>query len=220
MVDDLVPEIGRDIVIIFFSGHFVFTRRADDLGDLGVNMQALELIPLRRQRVEKNLVVKAAGQGKIIGVSGDRIQVGQDLGHAAMLNPQHFLNGLVIKLIKAHRDPGGHLLGDVERLFVSAIEMHVKKAGHDFVQRVPGCPDTLPFDHPVDELLRISAQVAAFSEGLLAPGEFGDKGIGFPAERYVPGARIGEGTTRKIVADEMAAQFDLRLFPASERLRR
>src|ERR1051326_9547262 len=81
----LAPEVLGDPAVARVAGQLVAPGGADDLGDRGVGMEALELVPALGQRCEDPLVVEPPRGAAQALVAGDGGEVVQHLVHAAVL---------------------------------------------------------------------------------------------------------------------------------------
>ena len=85
---------------------------------------------------------------------------------------------------------------------------------------VKGSPHSLALAQAVEEFNREGAQISALQRSL-ALAEFRHDRVGVVLELFVAGAGVHQRTGRKVVtARIVAAQFAVRRFPSSERLRR
>ena len=82
---DLAPEVLGDPPIALVARQLVAARGADHLRDVGVAVQALQLVAPLGQRREEALVVEAVREPAIALVSGDGGEVVEHLVHPAVL---------------------------------------------------------------------------------------------------------------------------------------
>ena len=126
-----------------------------------------------------------------------------------------------LKPVHAELHPGGHLRHHVEGLPVAAQQVDVEEAGHDLVQRVVGRPDALPGLDAVDQLFREGRQVPGVeslaSERRLHLRQLRHHHVRAFLEPDVARARVHQRERRKVVADTVAAEFNIGRLPAAER---
>ena len=151
---------------------------------------------------------------------GDRIQVAQHLSHAAELGLEHALHVVIAERLRIAGHPTGHLLRDLQRLFITRMDIHVEIAGHDFVDRIKRRPHSFAVPKAIEELDWKRTKITVL-QVLLALAEFRDDQIAILLEILIAGARVHQCHRRKVVsARVVAAQFAVRRFPAVQRLYR
>ena len=74
---DHVPEEFTTFAVGFITGEFVAARHADELGDLGVGVQAGELVHAIDGRLEDRAVIETLGQFEVFGLAGNGVEIGQ-----------------------------------------------------------------------------------------------------------------------------------------------
>ena len=104
-----IPEVVGNIPVALVPGHFIETSGRDHLGNMRIHMQASELIAMRREGIEENLLIEALGEPEILLLPGDRIQVGEHLAHAAVLHLQNALHLLIATRVNPSTNPTRHL---------------------------------------------------------------------------------------------------------------
>ncbi len=111
------------------------------------------------------------------------------------------------------------LLTHFQGLLVAAQLMGIEQSGHDLVQHVPRGPDWLAGLHAVDERFGKRRQIARVRPLLrqrrLALGQRRDDRVHAFFEARVTGGGVGQRAGRQIMPQRMAANFDLRSFPAT-----
>src|ERR1035437_4462504 len=92
--------------------------------------------------------------------------------------------------------------------------MHIQQTGHDLVVRVKGGPDRLALRQVLEDIFRVSTQIASCIL-LLALRKTGDHLIALLLENVVPGSGASQSDGRqKVSACEMAAQLAGGFLPA------
>ena len=87
-----VPESLRRPVEARLAGQLADALEPDHLGDLGVGVQAGELVFAPGQGVQDRVVRKAQRKVQVFFVAGQLKDVGEDFVHAAMFAAQHVLH--------------------------------------------------------------------------------------------------------------------------------
>ena len=116
LLDHGVPEEARGGLERFLAGELVLARGADELGDLGVRVQAGQGVSPLGGRVQDGLVVEPLGELEVLGLAGPGVEIRQGLVHAAVLVAEHRLHLRVAQAVGPRLDPVGELAGDVQRL--------------------------------------------------------------------------------------------------------
>ena len=182
-------------------------------------MEAVEDIRALGEGFEKFFLVEGLGGAEGGVVAGEGVEVGEDLVHAALLGLEGSLHLFPGETVDAEPDPIGHLGGAGEGLGVAGELVGIEEPGHDLVERVPRGPDALAGFHAVDEGFgkgrEVAGMGAGFGQGGLAFGKAGHDGIGALLEPVIAGGGVHEGAGGEIMADDMAAQFAIRGFPAA-----
>ena len=111
--------------------------------------------------------------------------------------------------------PSGHELGNLQRLPVAGVLVHVDHARHDLVIGVERRPHVLEFPQPVELLGGERAQVAILR---LARGQHRHQLVRLGADEFIAGARVEHRARREIVPDVMAAQLAVRPLPTAQRI--
>jgi hypothetical protein len=223
VVDDAVPEEGGDVTKLRVAGQLVLAGRADDFRELRVGVQPAQRILAARQRIEDRLVIERMGDAQIVGVAGGRVDIREHLVHAAEFGAEGALLLVLRQAVDAELHPVGHLRHHRERLRVAAQLVHVEQAGHDLVDGVVGRPHALPRVDTIEELFGERRQVAGVKPRRLRTlnlAELGHHQIATRLESRVTSRRIHQRKRREVVADGVAAQFDVGRLPSAERLRR
>jgi hypothetical protein len=127
---------------------------------------------------------------------------------------QHGLHLFVRERAHAGIDPADGFLKNLERLLVAAELVLVEQACIDFVEGIPGCPDSLARHHAVNQFFRIGTEIAARELGLTL-GHARDDLRGLLLEFLIAAALVCQRTTGEIVPDRVSAQFAFGLFPAA-----
>ena len=217
-----LPEELRHITELLLARQLILARRAGDLGNLRVSVETVELVLTARQRVEAELVVERQRQLEVIGVAGNGVKVGERLIDAAMLVAERLLLLLMAELRDTQLQPVGHLHDNVERLLVAAVVVHVKQTGENLVERIVRRPDRLAGVHAIEKRLRIGRQkafvISLFRHRFLALRQLRDDVVHLRLELRVAGAGKHQRARRQIMPHAVAAQFALRIFPATIRL--
>ena len=92
----------------------------------------------------------------------------------------------------------------------------VQKALQDLVEGVPGCPDALTADVPVDETFGEGAQVAVSVEGVLHFRQSGHDAVGFRLHPCRTRLRIERGKRREQMAGGVAAKVAVQRLPSAQ----
>jgi hypothetical protein len=122
---------------------------------------ALHRVDAVRQRLRVVPLVETPGRGQILGLARDRVEVRQDLVHAALLGEvEDPLHVSPVGPVGPRLDPTGHSLDDLERPPAAAVLDHVDETGHDLVDRVVRRPDAPDRFDAVEEGLREGADVS------------------------------------------------------------
>ena len=135
-----VPEELRGVVVGLVPAEFRDPREADGLRDLRVGVQVVQVVHPLRHRVQQHPVGEPAGDGEVLGVAGDRVAIGQDLVHAAVLVAHHLLH---LGVGEAGREVDGPVAEAQEqffRLLVAAVQPRVAQARVHLVQVVERGP--------------------------------------------------------------------------------
>ena len=111
MIDDRIPEEIGDGLVALVAGEFIAAGRADDLGNVGVGVEAGELVFARGQWIEESLVFEAQSAVEVLFVAGDGIEVEERFIHAAVLD--HLDAGQL--LVAERRNPRGRPIGHANR---------------------------------------------------------------------------------------------------------
>ena len=82
-----------------------------------------------REWIEELLFIKTLRDGKVILFAGDGIQVCQALSHATVFRSEHPLHVFVTERSCIGAGPCRHFLGDIERLLVARVHIHVQHPG-------------------------------------------------------------------------------------------
>ena len=191
-------------------------RRADDLRDLGVHVEAAQLVATLGERDEDPVVVETPGERAIARLAGHGGELVEEIVHAAVFDVEDPGHLCVVELRGPAAGPVGHPASHLERLAVAAQRVLVEQSRHDLVERVEGRPDPLAREEPVEETLGEGREVPV-AQSRLAGGEPFDRSSAARRQRGVPGPRRNESAGREVVPGEVAAQLVLRRLPASER---
>jgi len=191
----------------------MLARRTDELGYLCVGVQASEPVAAIGSRAEHGQVVETHGELQILRVARDGREVGQGLVDAAMLDVEHRLQLAVAPLVRAGFGPVRQFAGDVQRLPVVAVDVHVQQAGEHLVNLVP------------ERERRFAAGGERVGKGvqeagrqlLLAGGEPGHDLVRPVADPLVSGAGIHLCAGGQIMPDELAARPMVGCHPAAIR---
>ena len=205
-----------------FSGSWAvnsYCRRADELWDLRVGVQAGEHVDAAGERPDECLVIEALRDFEIFLLAREPVEVGQRLVDPAVLGVEHFLHLRVAEPCIATNDPIAALLGDLQCLRIIAVDVSVQQTGEDFVQRVVRHPNGLALFDAIEELRGKRAQVAVAEAGL-ALRESAHQGSAPLAQPLVAGAGVHQGARGEIVPYKVPADLRIRLFPAAQRRRR
>ncbi len=214
MPDDLMPEEVSDPAVLRVAGQLVLPGRTDDVRDERVDVLAFELVATGRQGVVIGSLHETTGESQVLRLARDGVEIGKHLIHAALLGVvEHLLHLLLGELVTTPFAPAGHAFKHFQGLAVATVNIRFQQPGHDLVQGIVWGPNRLAGLDPVDERLRVGAEIAAVAEGLLAFGQFGDDRIGPCLESLVTHAGVHQGTSREIMPQRVAAEF--RAFPAA-----
>ena len=156
-------------MIAFFAGQFIAAGRADDLGDMRVGVNSLQLIAMLGQGIKEHGLLEPPCQVQVFAFSRQGVEVPEHFIHAAEFSLQDSLHVLVADALLPMVDPTRHAFGHRQRLIVSAVDVHVQEACHDFVISVEGSPDLAPLAQAIEKFLRERAKVTVLV-GLLAIG--------------------------------------------------
>ena len=138
------------------------------------------------QGIEELLVIESLRHLEIMLLAGDCIEVRKNFPHAAVFGAEHALHVLIAKRAGVVRRPARHFLGDVERLLVAAMHVHLEIAGHDFVDGVKRRPHFLALAKSIEKLNRKGAEISALQR-FLAFSQFGDHRIAIGLQLFVAG---------------------------------
>ena len=87
--EHLFKEVLGNLPVAALAGDLVHARRANDLGNVRICVQALQFIAAPGQRIEKAGLLEEAGGVEVPLLLRQRRQVHEDLVHAAVLGAQH-----------------------------------------------------------------------------------------------------------------------------------
>ena len=127
-----VPEKPGNVGITGLSGQFIKPCGADGFGDLHVGMQSVKDVVAARQRIHDGLVIKFLRQVEIIGVAGQRIEIGHGLVHATLFADQHFLPLRFGQVFRGGVHPVRKIRGHLQRLRVCR-----KNGTHQSIRQIP-----------------------------------------------------------------------------------
>ena len=105
-----VSQKNSEAVSSGLARQLVLPGGADELGNLGIGVQAGERVAWCGRRVENRMVVEPCGELQVLVFAGPGVEVGQCLVHAAVLGAQHRLHLGVAKAVGSGVDPVGELL--------------------------------------------------------------------------------------------------------------
>src|SRR5437588_6985134 len=77
LVYNLVPEVLRKVAILCVAGELVHTRRRDHLRDVRVDVQSLQSITVRQQRIVEGSLFEASRRVQVVTTSGNGRKVGK-----------------------------------------------------------------------------------------------------------------------------------------------
>ena len=185
---------------------------ADDLGDLGVGVEAVEGIAGIGEGVENGAVAEAFGEGEVFGVAREEVDIREDFVHAAVLDVEHSLELGVGEIVGGGDGPVGEFDENFEGGFVVAIEIGVAEAGEDFVHGVPGDADDAAAGGDVVELGGVVGEGAdeAGGGGGLAFVEIGDDVVAAFFEGVIAGGGVHHGAGAEVVAEGVTVAADVR----------
>ena len=212
--EHFTEEVLGDFAVAAVAGDLIHAGCADDFGNVGVGVQALQLVAALGERIEEAGLLEEVSGVKIAILFGDGGEVDEDFVHAAVLGAQHALALIDAEASHEVLRPLAHAFGDLQCVGVAGVDVHVEQAGHDLVVGVEGRPDRLALREMFEQFGGKGAQVAG-SDLLLARGEAGDELIAAALEVGV--ARSGRSQRNggeKVPAGEMAAQLAGGIFPA------
>ena len=135
-----LPEELRGVVVGLVPAEFRDPREADGLRDLGVGVQVVQVVHPLRHRVQQHPVGEPAGDGEVLGVAGDRVAIGQDLVHAAVLVAHHLLHLGIGEAGRQVDGPVAEAQEQVLGLLVAAVQPRVTQARVHLVQVVERGP--------------------------------------------------------------------------------
>src|SRR5262249_46931193 len=95
LADHLVPEVVGDSSVISIAGEFIDACRSDHLRNMRINVQALQLIAMAGERIEKSTLVEAPRTCQVLAIAGHGIQIREHLAHSAVLGVEHALHVLI-----------------------------------------------------------------------------------------------------------------------------
>jgi len=214
--DHGLPEKTGDGEVRKAAGQLVAADGSDRLGHVGVGVLAGHGVDPLCQFAQDELVVEPVRQIEIFLLSGDGVEVGQHLVHAAVFTIEHRQTLLFAEGIDHGGRPVGQAAHHLEREGIPGIGMGIDQPRHHLVDGVPGRPapveveagglDLAPGDAGEEGVFTgYGADIAGFSRPLAA-GEFGDNVIDPPLEFRVAGARIMHGAGGEIVAESVAGE--------------
>jgi hypothetical protein len=214
-----IPEERGDGAAVGPAGQLVLPGRAEDLGELGVRVEAGKPVLAFGQGIEDRMVVESLGKPQIGLLACNRGQLGQHVVHAAVFVAQHSLHLGIAELVGSRLDPCHRLFEHLEGLAVIAKHVDIQESRIDLVQCVPRGPDRLARLNAVDETLGEGAQIAG-GELRLALGQLGDRVRGLLPEPLVAGAGVHHRRGREEMAETVPADLALGLFPTPQGLGR
>src|SRR4051794_21262928 len=103
----------------------------------------------------------------------------------------------------------------MEGSLISAVLMNVQHAREDFVVGVEWRPDAFAGFQPIEQREGKGTQVSV-AQFLLTLRQFGNHVLCLALQLGVASRRVHQGTSRKIMANEVAAQFDVWFLPTAE----
>ena len=215
------PEVRRDVVIAGVPGFLPDPDAGDHLRDVGVRVQAVQVVLAAGQRVEDPGVVEPLRRAQVTLVPGQPVQIGQRLGEPAVLDVQDPLHVRVGEPAGAPADPvaepGRHLEGPG----VPGQLVLVNQPGHELVDHVVGRPDRQARLQPVEEGLRERGQVSVVEPGRaaprLVPGQLVNQVGALVRGGPVPGVGVGEGQPGHQVPGAVPADQRSGCLPAAAR---
>ncbi len=212
----LMPEIIGDLIVAVVARKLVATGGADDLGDVGVRVKALQSISVLGERIKESLVIETAREREVLFFARDGIKVKQHFIHAAVFDHLHARPLVVANRLQILVNPHGHAFGGRERPLIAAMEVHVQVSDHYLVVGVEGGPDFLAIAQAIVELGGVCTEITVCVRGLLTLGQLHHHGVRFGLEFLVSRAGIVQRTGREIMAPgKVPAQFALGLFPTA-----
>ncbi len=226
VVDDAVPESIHAAQVGGVAGEEVVAGEADELGDLGVAVFAVEDVAALLERVEDGVVVEdGLGELEVFGLAGVHGEVGEDLVEAAELGLEDFLGLGGGEFFVNAGEVVGETALDLEGLLAAGMAVGVAQAGEDLVQGVVGHPFAVEVEAGGLDLAGAQFLVDALGDGeevavavgLLAGGEFGDDVVhaflGAALDGRVGGGGGEGGDGGEVVAEAVAV--DTAGFPAA-----
>ncbi len=214
--DGFPEELGGGVVL-GFAGELEEAFEADELGDLGVGVEAVEGVASLGEWIEDLLVAEAFGECEVGGVLREGENVGEDFVHAAVFGAEHALEGVIGHVLGDVGGPVGEFDEDVFGEGAGGEEVGVAQAGHDFVKGIPGdAGGAAAVDHVLDLGVVVGEGVDKASlGGVLAFFEIGEDVIDAIFNFVVAGGGVHEGSGSEVVTQRMTMAADVR--PGADR---
>ena len=212
-----VPEVVGTVVQVV-AVELVAARGADDLRNRRVDVQPLQLVAARGERLEDPTAIEALRQLAPTILAGDGREVVEHFVHAAVFALEDAAISAV-SIGRTHCAVHVAMPSSTSRLRAAGEHVHVEQAGHDLVQRVERRPRRLIGAQAIEQFFR-EMRSRSRCRLRLALRELGDDGVAARLHRLVVRVCEEQGARRKIVPGEMPAQLVVRRFPAAERLGR
>jgi hypothetical protein len=216
VLDHGLPEECGGLLHVLVVRQFADALEADHLRDLGVRVQAGQLVLVLFERLQDGLVRELQRQRHVARIARHRGDVGQHLVHAAMLAPEHGLHLRVAQAAGQAQRPVGQRDQHRLRVLVAGVAVGVAQAGVDLVQVIPGHP--LAVDREVVGVELAGGDIApgraaagdaaqvAVAVRLLRALEFRDEVV----EAFLDGGVAGRGEhqrqRRQVVAAHVAVE--------------
>ena len=170
VVHDPVPEERCDAAVAFVARAFVFADGSYDLRNLHVPVMPRQRILPGRQRPQKGAMVETLRQVEVFPFAGQRVDVGQRFGHAAVFAYQDPGHLLVRESGNQAVEPIGETDQHGQRFAVGRMPAGVHQPGELLVQRIEGHPAAVQV-----ESLRPDVAALQFGEELAAAFEAGQQ---------------------------------------------
>ena len=205
--EEVARQLEHIVGVAGFGG--VGAEVVAELAGDGRRGAAERAVAPRRQRHQKGLVVEAMGKVEVHFLAGEGVQVGQRLGHAAVLAGQHLLHLGRAQAAGFLPCPVAELQGYRLRRFAVGVEVGVFQPGQHLMHGVPRHPAPVQIEaRRVNPALRHAGEDAVFLRDAahvarapprLALGQLGHQVIYPLFKARVAGGGIRQGAGREVV---------------------
>src|SRR5581483_8137943 len=152
-----------------------------------------------RERIEEPFLIEALRNVKVIRLASHCVQIAERLTHASVLSAKNALHVIVAKRASVAGGPSRHFLDNFERLLVAGVQIHVEQAGHNFVNRIEGRPDSFAIAKAVEKFNRKCAEVSTVVQTLLTFRQLSDDHIAVLLQIFIAGACVHYSDRREIM---------------------